>query len=221
MRAVDPVKRFLASSLNRFRAFRAARERSVKNIARKNSMAAFDEIYGTDDLIAEYLGPERLRFYEEVADVCASFRPSRVIDVGCGPGYLLAALIRRCPDLDEVVGVDFSEAAIHRLLEIAPGARGEVRSVYELDLGDERFDLVLATEVLEHLERPRDALARMQTLCSDDGRLLVTVPDGAHDDWEGHVNFWDANAFRELLSTVGPASVQRTSGGDLLGVVQP
>lgn len=184
-------------------------------------MAAFDEIYGTEDLIAEYLGPERLLFYEEVADVCASFRPNRVIDVGCGPGYLLAALIRRCPDLDAVVGVDFSGAAIHRLLEIAPGARGVVRSIYELDLGDERFDLVLATEVLEHLERPLEALAQMRALCSDEGRLLVTVPDGARDDWEGHVNFWDAEAFRELLSTAGSASVRRTSGGDLLGVAQP
>jgi 2-polyprenyl-3-methyl-5-hydroxy-6-metoxy-1,4-benzoquinol methylase len=216
MRAADLVRRSLAWPRNQVR---ERRERSVKNIARKNTIAAFDEIYTAGDLYAEYLGPERLAFYDEVAEACARFEPRRVIDVGCGTGHLLAALLLLRPEIEVVVGVDLAEAAIRRLHEVVPDARGYVASVYDLDLGGEQFDLVLATEVLEHLDRPGEALEALRTLCAAGGRLVVTVPDGARDDWEGHVNFWAADEFREFLSVAGSARVDRTRGGDLLGVV--
>jgi 2-polyprenyl-3-methyl-5-hydroxy-6-metoxy-1,4-benzoquinol methylase len=216
MPVADLFRRSLAWPRNQIR---ERRERSVKNIARKNTIEAFEEIYGDDNLYAEYLGPERLAFYEEVAEACAVFEPRRVIDVGCGTGHLLAALLRLRPEIEDAVGVDLAAAAIRRLQDLLPNARGYVASVQDLDLGGERFDLVIATEVLEHLHRPREALESLKALCIEGGRLIVTVPDGARDDWEGHVNFWTAVELQAFLSTAGSASVDRTRSGDLLGVV--
>lgn len=216
MRAADLFHRSLAWPRNQIR---VRRERSVKNITRKNTIEAYEEIYTADDLFAEYLGPERLAFYDEVAEACARFEPRRVIDVGCGTGHLLAALLLLRPEIEVVVGVDLAEAAIRRLHEVVPDARGYVASVYDLDLGDEHFDLVLATEVLEHLDRPDEALEALRALCAADGRLVITVPDGARDTWKGHVNFWTADELRTFLSAAGSARVDRTHSGDLLGVV--
>ena len=56
----------------------------------------------------------------------------------------------------------------------------EVRreSVYELPYGDAEFDLVLCLEVLEHLERPRDAIAELARVSA--GSVVISVP---HEPW--------------------------------------
>ena len=93
-------------------------------------------------------------------------------------------------------------------------------SIYDLDLGGEQFDLVLATEVLEHLRRPAEALMALRVLCAPGGRVVITVPDGARDDWEGHVNFWSEDELRVFLSSAGSGCVTRLRSGDLMGVVE-
>lgn len=208
----------LVRAYNRWLSFKTSHERSVKNIALRNDRKAFETIFGSPDLLAEYLVPERFTFYDEIADFCTRFEPRRVVDVGCGTGHLLAAIAARI-ELDEMVGVDYAQAAIDRLHEVLPSARGVVASLPDVELGGERFDLVLCTEVLEHVERPSASLSNLATLCSEGGRLVVTVPDGAHDTWEAHVNFWTADELQGFLSTVGESTVTHTRGGDLLGVV--
>jgi ubiquinone/menaquinone biosynthesis C-methylase UbiE len=73
--------------------------------------------------------------------------PQRVLDVGCGPGFLMAFL----QELGvEVEGVDFSPSS----LTLAPGpVRDAIRigDVTALDAADASFDLVVCREVLEHL----------------------------------------------------------------------
>jgi ubiquinone/menaquinone biosynthesis C-methylase UbiE len=216
------VRRALVAGINGWADFRATRVVSVRSVAAVNTREAFDQVYGTPALMHEYLRPARLEFYETVADRCASEgAPSRVIDVGCGTGHLLAALLKRIDPPERAVGVDNSNEAIARLREFVPTAVGVVASVYELEreLEPESFDLVLCTEVLEHLERPEDALMQLRRLRSPGGRIIVTVPDGTIDDFSGHVNFWSFDAFRSLLSRVGRARVERLDDGTLYGVV--
>jgi 2-polyprenyl-3-methyl-5-hydroxy-6-metoxy-1,4-benzoquinol methylase len=173
--------------------------------------------------MCEYLGPARLAFYDEVAARClgeGAFRS--VVDVGCGSGHLLAALLDRAsPRPLTTIGVDDAPQAIVRLAEVVPGARGIVASIYDLDehLDQTSFDLVLCTEVLEHLERPLEALDQLRRLRAPEGRLVVTVPDGEIDDYEGHVSFWSIDEFRVLLEHAGSATVERLADGTLYGVV--
>jgi SAM-dependent methyltransferase len=203
----------------RWRTFRASRAFTVANVTRRNTRRGYEKLFGSDHLLADYLGSERLSFYEEVADVCATLGPREVVDVGCGSGHLLRALGDRTPDA-RFVGVDFSKNAIRRARGLLPEARWLVGDVYATPLGEQRFDLVLCTEVLEHLERPRDALDALARLCTRDGRVIITVPDGELDDWEGHVNFWSEGDLATLLEGVGTAEIQRIDGGrTLLAVI--
>jgi 2-polyprenyl-3-methyl-5-hydroxy-6-metoxy-1,4-benzoquinol methylase len=75
------------------------------------------------------------------------FEPTSVLDVGCGPGFLMQFVHELGVD---VHGVDFSPAS----LELAPPAMREriaIGPVEALDAEDESYDLVLCREVLEHL----------------------------------------------------------------------
>jgi len=80
---------------------------------RHRDVAAFDE------RAAGYDQGWRGRLHHDIADqtaeiaLTASAAPERVLDVGCGSGYLLRLLARRCPGAAELAGVD-----------AAPGLRG-------------------------------------------------------------------------------------------------
>jgi SAM-dependent methyltransferase len=89
-------------------------------------------------------------------------------------------------------------------------------SAYELPFDDKSFDCVCALEVLEHLERPRDALTEIARVARK--ALLLSVPREplwrvAHllagrdvrqlGNTPGHVNHWSARAFRGLASEYG------------------
>lgn len=92
-----------------------------------------------------------------VAEAAAVTTPNArsVLDAGCGAGNYTLKLLEQLPDLDCTL-VDLSEPMLERAKERARAAtRGEVTclpgDVRELDLGRERFDVILAAAVLHHL----------------------------------------------------------------------
>jgi 2-polyprenyl-3-methyl-5-hydroxy-6-metoxy-1,4-benzoquinol methylase len=197
-----------------YKNWRVAHERTTKNITRKNTLRAYNRVYRSDSLLGEYLAPSRLDFYDEVAERCARLAPRRVIDVGCGTGHLLHSLVDQmvvAPEL--VVGLDRSRTGIRRARALLPTAKFIVADLYRLPLGGERFDLVLCTEVLEHLREPALAVDALCRLCAPGGRVAITVPDGALDSWEGHVNFWNEDELRAFLAAHNLVGIDRIEGG--------
>jgi SAM-dependent methyltransferase len=95
----------------------------------------------------------------------------RILDAGCGTGRNLIEFGR----LGEAEGVDFSEEAVsfcHRR-----GLRSVRRAPLErLPFKDSHFDLLLATDVIEHLDDDRGALAELRRVAAAGARLVVTVP---------------------------------------------
>jgi SAM-dependent methyltransferase len=100
----------------------------------------------------------------------------RVLDAGCGTGYGLAMLLAEGPE--SVTGVDLSEEAMAdagRLLgEQAELVRADVR---DLPFDDDTFDLVVCFEVIEHVERQRDALDELKRVLRPSGVLLISSPN--------------------------------------------
>jgi 2-polyprenyl-3-methyl-5-hydroxy-6-metoxy-1,4-benzoquinol methylase len=140
-----------------------------------------------------------------------------VLDVGCGEGIVTERLARLLAPA-QVLGVDAGEA--HLAEEWSSRSAGNLSfatgSAYDLPFEQGSFDLVCCIEVLEHLERPRDALAEMRRVA---GRaLLLSVPN--EPSWRishflagrnvrslgntpGHINHWSRRAFAELASDYG------------------
>jgi trans-aconitate methyltransferase len=200
--------------------FRNRRAVTACNVTRRNSRRAYERLYRDPRLLDEYLAPARRRFYDDVVEVCIRLEPRRVVDVGCGTGNLLAALSERVA-LERAVGMDHAAGGLARGRELVPSAEFIQADIYRLRL-PETFDLVVCTEVLEHLKRPRQALETLVRLCAEDGVIIATVPDGRKDSWEGHVNFWGPDEFHTLLSRFGAATVSlMEDDAALLGTLRP
>jgi SAM-dependent methyltransferase len=118
-----------------------------------------------------------VRRFEFAAAAVDARRPATVLDLGCGTGaYLLAPLARRYPDV-AFTGVDSDAASIAEAgRELAlPNVRLYATAEWP---GTERFDLVIASEVIEHVESPPDFLVQAAGYLNEGGRLLLTLPNG-------------------------------------------
>lgn len=130
----------------------------------------------------------RLRIAQKLACVQAlrgERPPGRLLDVGCGEGYVLAALA------DEgwtVEGIDFASAGVEAM-NPSVAERVETGDVFAL-LADRlarrlRYDLVWLGNVLEHVLEPVELLRALHGLVAPDGLLVVTVPNDGNAYHEG------------------------------------
>ena len=120
---------------------------------------------------------EGVRRYGQISQEVAALAPGRMLDVGCGDGRLAREIKQVVPGV-VVHGCDLSVAALDR-------AEGLDRK-YPIDLNAERLpepdgslDLVVASEVIEHLVEPGRAVADFYRVLRPGGHLLVTVPNVA------------------------------------------
>jgi SAM-dependent methyltransferase len=97
----------------------------------------------------------------------------RVLDVGCGPGFVAARIRKAWPGL-EIIGVDRDAAVLEKARQVMPVYEG---SAERLPFPAEQFDCVYARLVLRHLGNPDAALGEMYRVLRPGGRAIVIDSD--------------------------------------------
>jgi ubiquinone biosynthesis O-methyltransferase len=138
-------------------------------------------------------------------------RGKRVLDAGCGAGYGSAAL---ADVAESVAGVDVAAEAVDyaRAHYQAINLGFEQASVTALPFTDAAFDLVVAFEVIEHLEDWRGFLAEASRVLAPAGQLIVSTPNklyytesrGIHGANPFHVHEFEFDEFVNELKAVFP-----------------
>jgi SAM-dependent methyltransferase len=134
----------------------------------------------------------------------------RVLDAGCGTGRNMLEF----GDLGDVEGVDSSPDAIEfcRRRGIDGVHEGEIE---RLPFADGSFDLILATDVVEHLRDDVASLRELRRVTVPGGRLLVTVPAyqwlwSQHDAAHHHFRRYTLRRLRARLREGGWRPVTST-----------
>jgi 2-polyprenyl-3-methyl-5-hydroxy-6-metoxy-1,4-benzoquinol methylase len=140
-----------------------------------------------------------------------------IIDVGCGDGGIIAFCARQG---SEVIFIDRDEeklAATEERIKRSPAHayRAIASDCNPIPLADGTGDVVICTEVLEHVPDPGKFLGELIRITKPGGQLLVTVPDARSEKLVGssapagyfeapnHIRVFAADELRELMLEAG------------------
>jgi SAM-dependent methyltransferase len=167
-------------------------------------------------------GPRFISRRRLIHRLVKAIKPLRTLDIGCGSGLITKVLAETSV---EVVAVDVSPEAI----EVSRGTLGkatnvllEVVDVFQsrdaVDDWNGSFDLVVLSEVLEHIPDDERALDTVRELLGEGSWLLLTVPGdprlwNAEDEQAGHVRRYTREELRRKLTERGFEIVRMINWG--------
>ena len=144
---------------------------------------------------------------------CGDLR--NILDVGCGEGFSLS-LIQKAGILAKLAGVDSSRISLDLGKKEFPNLDLRYGDIYALSAKSKSYDLVLCTEVLEHLENPVQALRELKRVSRK--YVIISVP---HEPWfmlanflrgkylsrlgnhPEHINHWSRDGIVDFLTSHG------------------
>ena len=184
----------------------------------------FDKYGSTNPVVRRLMAG----FESTLDELFTQAAPASILDIGCGEGILTEQWADRLQGSGgRVVGLDLDDPKLRAEWAARDAlANLELRALdvtEGLPYGDGEFDLVTATEVLEHVPAPERVVAEMARVAAR--HLIVSVPReplwrmlnlarGAYvrdlGNTPGHINHWSRRAFAELLGRHGEVAEVRS-----------
>lgn len=125
-----------------------------------------------------YYGPAKWEFLEVLRRLARQSKNGSLLEYGCGRGWFLE---RGGRFFDRAVGLDFNEAAVADCR-----ARGLDVRASELEAIEERFNVIVSFQVVEHVANPGETLRQLVRLLQPGGTLIIAVPN--EDSLLGELN---------------------------------
>jgi 2-polyprenyl-3-methyl-5-hydroxy-6-metoxy-1,4-benzoquinol methylase len=158
----------------------------------------------------------QMHVHDAVISAMQSRVPCSVLDLGCGNGFLAGRLAELGCD---VVGVEADDKGVQIAARAHPNVRFIRADATSLTLNDvgRTFDVVICSEVIEHLFDPAAIVRAARLLVAPKGMFIVSTPYHGYlknlilslgDRWDshhvparcgGHIKFWSVRTLRQLL----------------------
>jgi 2-polyprenyl-3-methyl-5-hydroxy-6-metoxy-1,4-benzoquinol methylase len=142
----------------------------------RSSQAVLRDLLGAHPDYARY-NPGACHRRRLILEAIAPLRAASLLDAGCGDGTLLGFMRQARPDIREWAGADLSDAQVERNRTRFPGVTFEVLNLETAAL-ERTFDLVLCSEVIEHVGDQAAAMRNLGRMLSPRGHLVITCPTG-------------------------------------------
>lgn len=150
-------------------------------------------------------------FYKALLQIVDDLKPKTILDAGCGEGFTLARLQKEGIG-KHLEGIDYSLNAIILGKKNYPFLSLKQGDIYNLPYRNNSFDLVICSEVLEHLEHPKKVLEEIVRVSKK--YCLLSVPNEPTfmisnflrgKNWSRwgndieHINHWSKTSFEKFV----------------------
>lgn len=151
-------------------------------------------------------------FTKVLIDTIKILKSDSILDVGAGEGFVLEKL-RVNKVGKKLEGIEYMDEAIELGKKTNPQVKIKKGDIYKLPYKANSFDLIICTEVLEHLEDPKMALAELKRVAKK--HVILSVPNeplftiqrflrgknvlklGDHPE---HIQHWNSGSFRRFVA---------------------
>jgi len=169
--------------------------------------------------MAEGYGNDIINYVEKAI---ANYIPDakRLLEVGCGGGYMLNKFRKRGLT---VMGVDPSPIAVDKGKEFNYEV---IKDFYPSEQGFEKVDIIFHYDVLEHIENHIDFIRAHKKDLNDNGVIMFAVPDDTHCLEIGdvsmviheHINYFDKESLKNTVEKGGfkVLDIQQSNYGGVL-----
>lgn len=138
-------------------------------------------------------------------------KPESILDVGAGEGFILE-MFRKNHIGKKLEGIEYMDEALAFAKKLHPHVKIKKGNIYELPYKDNSFDIIICTEVLEHLEEPAKALEELKRVTKH--YVILSVPNeplftiqrffrgknmlklGDHPE---HIQHWTSGSFEKFV----------------------
>ncbi len=111
------------------------------------------------------------RFIDE--EIAKLPKTSKILDAGCGDGFVSKSYL----DNYEVYGIDIEKEAVDYCTKAYPKGNYSLGDVYNLEFEDNFFDVIIFSQVIEHLYEPEKVLKELYRILKFGGIVLITTPN--------------------------------------------
>ena len=141
-----------------------------------------------------------------------NLRGLEFLEVGCGLGYFSKKAFTLGA---RVTGIDVGENLINKSKQKVPQGKFFVASISNLPFKDETFDMVLCTEVIEHVENQNKGFKEIYRVLKTDGLFVITTPNKIFKTlfdflslvgirpYHGHEKWFYSWQFKKILTKTG------------------
>lgn len=194
---------------------------NIENNRRAVDSKYYDKLRENEWKNTADFGPSARSRYDIIMNIAKNYLNSNslILDVGCGSGNLLLKLKRE--GYLHLFGSDFSIESI-KLTEKKFG-----KNVFQADLTkiedykNNKYDGIICSEVLEHIENDNLAIQNIKLLLNKNGIVIISVPYGMqywsqHDNFSGHLRRYENRDLENILINNGFTILESFGWGNLI-----
>jgi 2-polyprenyl-3-methyl-5-hydroxy-6-metoxy-1,4-benzoquinol methylase len=147
-----------------------------------------------DKISVNVLNIDRIKIFSDIINSLGN--NLQILDVGCGDGVISEPIMKMG---NYVAAVELpTVATLAHKCKVSSVMAGDAEI---LAFAEETFDLVIASEMLEHLWAPENFLKEAYRVLKTRGYLIIETPEGEEGlNYDSHMNFFTVNRLKDMLS---------------------
>ena len=128
-----------------------------------------EKLYNSKNPLVKYIHFGKLK---KIVDLIPKKKNMKILDAGCGEGHLLFEVSKFIDSSNELYGTDILDVALEKAKERMKEGDFSLQNLESLNFKNNSFDVIICTDVIEHIPNYKKVLSELKRVLKEDGTLI-------------------------------------------------